>query len=169
MLVFKAMAELKCKIQVVVGRKNLRMFQKRFKCSTHTFYDDLVSKLFENVLHRKAQNVIYFSARSSKKRLAPLLDAVRKGVERFEEKWARKVNSTVDILVQTPSDEPCLQIIDYALWAVHRAYTKGEMRYFETIRDKFSLISDPYDRAKYPNVYYDGTRNPFDIKKTSPL
>ena len=43
------------------------------------------------------------------------------------------------------------------------------MRFFEAIREKYSLVVDLYDRDKYPGIYYDRERNPFDAQKVSPL
>jgi hypothetical protein len=72
------------------------------------------------------------------------------------------------IFPQTPVGEPCLQIIDYLNWAVYRAFTRGEMRYFEMIRSKVSLVVDLYDQKKYPENWYTH-KNPFDATKISPL
>lgn len=41
----------------------------------------------------------------------------------FEIQTGKKVNTIVDVLPQAMSGEPCLQITDYMLWALHRAYT----------------------------------------------
>lgn len=168
-LVFKALADLDFKVQVVVGRKILAMFLKRFQGSKARFYDDLVGKLFQNVLHRSKSNIICFSARSSKARARPYLQAIRKGIARFESKWSHAVRSEVKVIVQCPHEDPCLQVVDYALWAVYRAFTRGEMRFFETIREKYSLIVDLYDRDNYPQTYYDREKNPFHAQKISPL
>ena len=68
--------------------------------------------------------------------------------------------------------EPALQVVDYVNWAVQRAFERGEMRYFEYLRDKIELVWDVFDFEKYKlkegNIY-DRRRNPFDIKKASPL
>jgi hypothetical protein len=53
-------------------------------------------------------------------------------------------------------------------WVVYRAFTKGEMRYFDFMREKISLVVDLYDSANYPNTYYT-KKNPFDANKISPL
>jgi hypothetical protein len=53
-------------------------------------------------------------------------------------------------------------------WAVYRAFTKGEMRYFDFVRDRISLVVDLYDTAKYPKNYYNKS-NPFDVNKISPM
>jgi hypothetical protein len=50
-------------------------------------------------------------------------------------------------------------------WAVQRAYTKNEMRFFNFMEDKISFLVDIYDFGKKP--YY--RRNPFDMKKAAPL
>ncbi|MGC9455795.1 MAG: DUF3800 domain-containing protein [Phycisphaerae bacterium] len=169
MLVYKTLAKLDFKAQVIVGRKVLSMFRKKFNASKAAFYEDLVQKLFENVLHRRDENLVCFSARSSRKRQEPYLRALRGAIDRFEKRWNTEVQSHTRVVVQAPAEELCLQVVDYALWSVYRAFTRGEMRFFDTIRDKFSLVADPYDRPNYPNVYYDRERNPFHAQKISPL
>lgn len=72
------------------------------------------------------------------------------------------------MLVQRPVEEPCLQVIDYVNWALFRAFERGEMRYFNVIRDRVSLVVDIYDADRYPKNFY-SSRNPFDIKECSPL
>lgn len=71
--------------------------------------------------------------------------------------------------MQTPSDEPCLQIVDYVSWVVQRAFIKGEMRYFNFLKEKISFICDIYDFEKYPNNFYNKKTNLFDVKKITPL
>ena len=58
--------------------------------------------------------------------------------------------------------------MDYVNWAVYRAFTRGEMRYYKTIEGKVSLLVDLYDSAKYPGNWYN-RRNPYDVKKITPL
>ena len=63
MLVFKALAEMDFSVQVVVARKIESMFRTRYQGSQDRFYDDLVSRLFQNVLHKAEHNTITFSRR----------------------------------------------------------------------------------------------------------
>jgi len=167
--VYEALKQLNFAGQIIVGRKIEAQFRKRFKADENAFYDYLVSKLFENVLHTSTENKIYFSKRRNKDRQKPLMLAVNQGVILFEEKWKAKVDVSISVQAQSPSGEPCLQVSDYVLWAVHRAYARGEMRFYNTIQDKMELVIDIFDTAKHPNSYYDKQKNPFDIKKTSPL
>ncbi len=167
-LVYQALAKLNFKAQFVVARKIERVFRNSFDAKETKFYDHLVSQLFTNVLHRHAQNHVYFSQRGSKTRQANLEQAILKGTEKFESRWARKVDTKIAVIPQTPVGESCLQVIDYMNWAVYRAFVKREMRYFDFIADKVSFLVDLYDLKNYPHNWY-SHENLFDIKKVSPL
>jgi len=166
--VFKLIRELPFKGEFIVARKLENVFIKRHRKSPNLFYDDLVSKLFQNQLHKSKENIIYYAVRGNRARQKPLEEAIRTGVLTFEEKWKIKVDSEIKILPQRPVGEPCLQVVDYMLWSIQRALVKGEMRYYNFLKEKVSLIVDIYDFDRYPNNYYN-KRNPFDIKKISPL
>lgn len=59
-------------------------------------------------------------------------------------------------------------VIDYLLWAVYRVFLKGELRYYNYLKEKYSLIVDIFDFEKYPGNYYTKD-NPLDVNKISPL
>ncbi|MCB9420925.1 MAG: hypothetical protein H6667_14050 [Ardenticatenaceae bacterium] len=167
-LVFKQLAALEFRAQFVVARKIERVFRNNFQAKEERFYDHLVSNLFERVLHLHEHNLIYFAKRGSRDRQQPLAQAIQKGVKQFEQRFNTSVRTTFDVLAQTPTGEPCLSVIDYMNWAVYRAFTKREMRYFEVVADKVSLLIDWYDTVNYPKNWYN-RKNPFDIEKTTPL
>ncbi|MBI3360111.1 MAG: hypothetical protein HY023_03270 [Chloroflexi bacterium] len=167
-LVFNLIRTLDFKAQFVIARKIERVFRNSFGGQPQAFYDHLVSHLFTNVLHRHTRNHIYFAKRGSRSRQRPLLAAIKKGMAHFEEKWSVTVKTESVVLAQVPSDEPCLQVIDYMNWAVYRAFVAREMRYFRLVEDKVSLLVDLYDAARYPNNWY-SRENPFDMEKASPL
>lgn len=165
--VFNTIKNLDFTAQIVVGRKTKSVFRK-FNGHVESFYDYLVTQLFRNVLHKSSENIIYFAIRGNRKRQEPLTQAINKAKKLFERKWGTKVNTEVKVLAQTPSGEPCLQVIDYVNWAVQRAYNKQDMSYFNIIKDKVRLIVDLYDyKPGWGNFY--NSRNPFDINKISPL
>lgn len=166
--VFKLLRGLEFKAQFVVARKIERVFRATFHGNEEKFYDRLVSQLFENVLHRHGENYIYFAKRGSRNRQLPLQNAILAGVARFEEKWQTIVTSRLTVSAQTPVGEPCLQVVDYLNWAVYRAFVKREMRYYQFIEDKVSLLVDLYDTPNYPRNWY-SRENPFDINKISPM
>jgi hypothetical protein len=166
--VFKLLAELDFKAQFVVARKIEKVFRNSFHAKEHEFYDHLVTQLFTNTLHRFEANEIYFAKRGSRTRQAPLLEAIRRGARLFEQQWQTQITSHVAVQAQTPQGEPCLSVIDYVNWAVYRAFTRGEMRYFRQIEAKVSLLVDIYDTDHYPKNWYN-KRNPFDVNKITPL
>lgn len=166
--VFKLLATLDFRAQFVVARKIERVFRNSFQAKEDAFYDHLVTCLFQNLLHRYEQNFIYFAKRGSRNRQAPLLGAIQRGVERFEQKWNTAVTTSFSVQAQTPKGEPCLSVIDYTNWAVYRAFTTGEMRYYRVVEEKVSLLLDLYDTAKYPHNWYN-RKNPFHAKKITPL
>lgn len=159
--------------QVMVARKVESLYRTKYNSSQGAFYDDLVTKLFKNQLHLATENTITFARRGKKARQHALRTAVERGVLEFRKRTKAEV-STTKIAVHTsqPIQEPALQACDYINWAVQRAFEKGEMRYFEFIRDKIELVWDVFDFAKYKGeekCVYDRRKNPFEIKKISPL
>lgn len=113
-------------------------------------------------------NEIFFAVRGNKTRQAPLEQAIQKTIKTFESKWKKKIESSIKINPQSPSGEPCLQVIDYINWAVQRAFIKQDMRFYRFIEQKIKYLVDIYDNDKYPKNFYN-SRNKFDITKISPL
>jgi len=165
---FKLLSTLDFQAQFVVARKIERVFRNNFKAQENALYDHLVAHLFQNLLHRYQHNFIYFAKRGSRDRQAPLSTAIQRGLERFEEKWGRKVTTTFEVRAQTPKGEPGLSVVDYMNWAVYRAFTRGEMRYYRVVEEKVSLLVDLYDVGNYPRNWY-SRQNPFDIQRITPL
>ena len=131
-------------------------------------YDSLITHLFKNILQLSNNNYIYIATRGSRKRQAPLEDAIHNALLYTEAKLQHPINSSQKILPQTPSGESCLQIIDYCNWAIQRAFIKSDMRYYNYLKEKFGLIVDLYDfKDGWKNFY--NKKNPFDINKISPL
>lgn len=165
--VFKLLKKLDFKAEFVVARKRLDVFIKRHKKDEDIFYNEIVSRLFERKLH-KQNNVIYFSKRGNKSKQKHLESAIQTALINYEKKSNTKIEVDTKILIQVPSDEPCLQIIDYMNWIVQRAFIRQEMRYFDYLKEKISFVCDIYDFDKYPKSFYNKV-NPFDTKKITPL
>lgn len=166
--VFKTIIGLDFTAEVFVARKIQNIFNVRHHRSENEFYDDLISKLFENKLHLAKENEIFYAVRGTKVRQAPIEQAIQKAIFTFETKWKRKIESKIKINPQSPSGEPCLQIIDYVNWAIQRAFIKRENRFYKFIEEKIAYMVDIYDIEKYPKNFYN-KKNTFDLKKISPL
>jgi hypothetical protein len=165
---FKLLKTLDFKAEFIVGRKIESVFQNKHKKRESLFYNDLVSKLFENKLHVANENFIYFAVRGSKTKQVPFENAIQTAIFNFENKWKIKNESKINIEPQSPSGEPCLQIIDYMNWAIQRTFIKGDDRFYKFIEEKVSFLADIYDFKKYPKNFY-SKNNKFDITKISPL
>ena len=165
--VFTLLKDLPFSCNIVVARKTEHVFNM-FNGNTQKLYDSLITNLFKNILHLSSNNYIYIATRGSKKRQLPLEKAIQASLKYTENKLNTTIDSTQKILPQTPSGEACLQIVDYCNWAIQRAFLQNDMRYYNFLKEKFGLIVDLYDfKAGWKNFYH--KRNPFDIKKISPL
>lgn len=166
--VYKLISTLDIRAQFVVARKIEKVFRNKFKNDENRFYDHLIETLFQDMLHRYTDNHICFAKRGPRQRKTPLIEAVQRSIERFETKWGTTVLTDHTIYAKTPPIEPCLSVVDYVNWAVYRAFTRREMRFYRCIQDKVSLLIDLYDNANYPKNWYT-RRNPFHIDKASPV
>ena len=101
------------------------------KKTNYLFIYSLITNLFKNILHLSNNNYIYIATRGSKKRQAPLEQAIQKALNYIENKLNTTIDSTQKILPQTPSGEVCLQIVDYCNLAVQRAFLQNDMRYYK--------------------------------------
>lgn len=167
-LFYKLIKELNFKTQFIVARKIEQVFRNSHGAKENSFYDNLITKLFQNALHRYQHSHIYFSTRGSRKRQKPLEQAIWRAKGRFEKKYQSGMDATFSVEPQSPKGEPCLSIVDYMNWAVYRAFTKNEMRYYDFISDKVSFLRDLYDFDKAPNNFY-CRKKPFDISRATPL
>ncbi len=73
--------------------------------------------------------------------------------------------------VQNPHTEPLLNVADYFCWAIQRVFEKGEMRYYNYLREKVSLVIDLNDPAAGPGQwtnYYKPTHPLTSANKISP-
>ena len=127
--VFTLIKELPFSCNIVVARKTESVFNK-FNGNTQELYDSLITNLFKNILHLSSNNYIYIATRGSKKRQAPLEQAIQASLKYTENKFNTTIASTQKVLPQTPSGEACLQIVDYCNWAIQRAFLQNDMRYY---------------------------------------
>lgn len=168
-MVYSAIKNLKFKSEFIVARKDEQRFKKIHLGKENIFYNDLVSKLFESRMHVSETSKIYFATRGNKDRQAPLSDAIQSSVLAFETRNDIKIYAQIDVLPQTMTGEPCLQVADYTLWAIQRAYTKRETRYYDFIKDKVAFIWDIYDAKQLPKLNRYHSSNKFELNKISPL
>lgn len=157
-LVFDLLAELRFSVVFVVSQKDKLAFQKRSGGNADRYYDGVISRLFRDALHSYSRNHICFAARGSRPRQKPLEMAIEKAREQFTKLYLVTPQSQTFVTAQSPKGEPCLSVIDYAAWALQRAYTTGEMQYYQKIYHKVGMVWEQRAR-KAPECY--NSKRPF--------
>lgn len=158
---FKWIRETDCSLEMVVGRKIPALFARKHNNRDSEFYADLLSHLLKNKLKLGQRQVINIAERGKTTRNQVLELAMTKARERFAKKRdAAEICSEVVFNVQNPRTEPLLCVPDYLAWAVQRVFERGEMRHYDFVRERISLVVDLYDAEKY-----EGSRNYYTPKR----
>lgn len=160
---FDFIKTLDCRYEAVVARKIPELFIKKHNSKEAEFYADLLSHLLKNKLELGEKLVLNIAKRGSSTRHTTLAMALDKATRRFIKRFPDKqIETKVVFNIQSPSDEPLLNIADYLCWAIQRVFERGEVRFYEFLIDKVSLVIDLYDREKWK-----GSRNYY--TKNNPL
>jgi hypothetical protein len=157
---FKFIKTVDCGLEIIVGRKMPSLFLRKHNGKESEFYADLLSHLIKTKLKQDQKLVLNITERGPSTKNANLDLALQKAVDRFGKKWdVSEIRSKVVFNVQNPRTEPLLNVADYLCWAVQRVFERGEMRHYDFVRDKISLIVDLYDSANYEGSQNYYTRN----------
>ncbi|MGR3179311.1 MAG: DUF3800 domain-containing protein [Candidatus Anammoxibacter sp.] len=173
MKVYKLIKNLDVKVYCIIRRKEsiLETVKKNNEndCSwlynQNKIYDSCVKRLFKDRLHSSDVNHITFARRGKSDRNKILTEELNKAKSNFKKTYGKPVISITKVASNYPSNESCLQITDYCLWALQRLYERDQERYFDYLRDKFIRVIDLDDkRFNGYGVYYD-RRNELTIEK----
>lgn len=172
--VFAVLPKLSCKVQIAIRRKDVlvRQAQALFKyratkLSADDIYDDLISRLFRNILHKADENRIVFARRGKTDRMNALDKAIRRAKQNFAAKWGVNHDKPTTIAAGYPDAHAGLQVIDYYLWAVQRLFERGEDRFFGAIQSDCRLIMDLDDTRRKPYGEWYSSSNPLTAEKIS--
>ncbi|NUQ69082.1 MAG: hypothetical protein HUU18_12510 [Phycisphaerales bacterium] len=173
--VFKLLQTLGVKVQVAIRRKSELIEEARAfhamgrRLDASDVYDDLVKRLFRNLLHRGEAHEVCFARRGKSDRQQALTIALKRAKENFRRAWKADLDLPCSIRASVPSADAGLQVIDYYLWALQRFMERDEDRYFAAVADQFRFIMDLDDkRAKaYGRLYND--KDPLTLAKKKPL
>ena len=119
-----------------------------FRYHANDLYDSLVRRLFKDHLHKAELHRICFAKRGKSDRTKALRQALKRARERFCRQWGKEQLGQISIIAEPAKDNPCLQAVDYFLWALQRAYVPGEDRYIKYLWGSVGLIHDVDDRRK---------------------
>lgn len=135
------------------------------KLQQNATYDDLIKRLFKNLLHKADVIQIAIARRGKEAREEALEQAVNQAQKNFEAQWKISSNSSVFIETAYPSEVAGLQVIDYYLWAVQRLYEREEDQFFQLLAKKYRLITDLDDKRNKPYGEWYSDRNPLTLEK----
>ena len=152
----KVVAAIRRKRVLVENARHLRGSPVPWK--PDSVYDDLVKRLFKDLLHKADSHRIIFARRGKRDRQAAFRAAIDGARRNFALAHGVTCDRPVDLVCSVPSEVAGLQVIDYYLWALQRLYERGEDRYFELLKPQFRLIMDLDDkrRREYGRWYSDG-------------
>ena len=161
--VFKVLARHEIKFYAVVRdmRYVLAYVQERnardanYRYRPDELYDQTVARLFKDRLHSYETCRISYGVRGTADRTRAFQNALGLARTRFEQKWGKTVTTQIELVPSSPRKEPCLQAVDYMLWALHRYYSRQEGRFIEMLWDKVGLIHavDDTANATYGTYY----------------
>ena len=165
----------KAKVFVAIRRKHTLVEQirqpptaNRKQLTLRRVYEDLVSRLFRNKLHKADRNEIVFAKHPTWTRREALSLAIRKAKTNFERKTGLSSDKPTGIRAAEPHEFGGLQVVDYYLWAIQRMYERGEDRFFESLRHAYRLIMDLDDTANRPYGEWYSDSNPLTLERITP-
>lgn len=152
--VFNLLPSFGCKVCIAIRRKKL-MADKYYKIKdtrfqTNLVCDDLVKRLFKNLLHKADENKIIFAKLGKSERREALKSAITRAKENFNNSNSQCHDKPTTIEVKQSSDDVGLQIIDYYLWALQRLYERQDDHYFLKLQRDYRLIMDLDDTRSKP-------------------
>jgi hypothetical protein len=145
----------------LVREHNLK--QPQYRYHPNQLYDRCVARLFKERLHKDNAYRIVFAKRGAADRTAALLKALENARNNLRRSWRIEGTAPIEVIASAPVNDPSLQAADYVLWALQRLYEKKEMRYWEFVWSKVSLVHDIDDVKKNEYGEYYSQRNPLTL------
>lgn len=174
--VFRLLPGLGVRVQAAIRRKTdlaseARMLYESLgiKLKPSDIYDDLVKRLFKNLLHVGDSHEVCFARRGKSDRQDALEAAIERAKQNFRRSWNAQVDRPSHVRSSVPSEDVGLQIVDYYLWSLQRLLERGEDRYFAAVADQFRLIMDLDDKRLRGYGRWYSTKDPLTLEKIKPL
>lgn len=135
------------------------------KMEKNAIYDDLIKRLFKNLLHKADIIQIAIARRGESAREEALEKAINQAQKNFEVQWRISSNSSILMKPVYPSQSAGLQIVDYYLWALQRLYEREEDQFFRPLSKNYRLIMDIDDKRNKSYGEWYSDRNPLSLEK----
>ena len=148
---FEYIKQLNCTFEAFVGSKNVERYESKHKGKEEYFYADMLSHLIKNKLSKGEKLVLHISERGKSTKNTNLDFALKKAIQRFRKTKGEDLEIKTEVIfnVNYPTNDPLLNVADYFCWAIQRVFERGEIRYYNFLKEKISLVVDVYDNSKY--------------------
>ncbi len=134
---------------VVRDKRKVAHIVSEFKTLHHNYiynqnqlYDDLARRLFHDKLHIEDEYSVVFARRGKSDRTKALQRELKEGQVGHCVANGIVSPSPIKVHAACPKDQIELQVVDYFLWAVQRAYERSEDRYVQMLWSKIHCIWD---------------------------
>jgi len=158
---FFAVVRDKRRIVHLVQQHNLK--QPQYRYHPNQLYDRCISRLFRDRLHADNAYRIVFARRGTSDRTAALRKALENARNNLRLKWGIQGLAPIEVVPSVPRQDPCLQAVDYFVWALQRLFERREERYWQFIWPKVSLVYDIDDLQKNEYGEYYSQRRPLTV------
>jgi len=112
--------------------QNKNRHSTSYRYHPNALYDQMVTRLFKNLLHSNAAYRVNFAQRGAKDRTHALRSALERSRDNFRRHWGIAGSAPIEVMSLNSAESAGLQAADYFLWALQRVYTKGEDRFLKT-------------------------------------
>ena len=151
---FRFIKDLDCSAEIVVARKIPDLYSKKHNGRETEFYADVLSHLIKDKVLSEGKLVLNIAQRGNSTRNTNLQTALKKAISKTSQSPnADMACRSVIFNVQTPKKEPLLNVADYLCWSVQRIFERGEVRYYDYLKEKIRLVVDLYDFENLKNEY----------------
>ena len=136
-LAFELIKNTKCHFEVVIIKKDYRMFEEKYNKNPSNFYAELLSQLLINdALENKKLilNIAHRSKCTTHRNLENSLqkvDVLSSNMHPLRDRFCKFVFN-----IQKPTTEPIINITDYFLWAIQRKWERNDERYINYLASK---------------------------------
>lgn len=134
--------------------------EPNYRYRQNDLYDSMTRELFRKLRTFSDRIEICYANRGAKDRTHAFEESLKKAEEDFEMAFGFARETKVIVTGEPARNNPCLQAVDYVLWALQRHYEKKESRFMRMLWDKVGEIHDLDVRVKKEKGAFYTKNNP---------
>ena len=139
-ITFHAVVRDKREVARVVS--DFRALHPNYVYKQNQLYDDLAGRLFHDKLHVEDSYSVLFSRRWTSDRTQALHEALEHARDKHCSRSGIAASAPISVHVASSAERIELQAVDYYLWALQRAYERGEDRFLQAVWPQVHCVWD---------------------------